>query len=219
MKKLLKQYKEFHGRLNDLLMYILVRLKPRLMKHLYSLIFIVKSKLYGINYEGKGSVFGRIDITRAPFSSIKIGKNVVLVSSSWRSSSSSIFAPVKIHTHSASSSIEIGDKVGLNGTSIVARSRKISIGSGTQIAPNVTILDFDGHSFFANEKRWTDHGIENDRDISIGKHCWIGTRSIILKGVKIGNYSIIGAGSVVTKDVPEKTVVAGNPAKIIRNIQ
>lgn len=218
MKKLLKQYKESHGRLNDLLMYILVRLKPRLMKQLYTFIFLIKSKFYGISYKGKGSVFGRIDITRAPFSSIKIGKNVILVSSSWRSSSSSIFAPVKIHTHSASSSIEIGDKVGLNGTSIVARSRKISIGFGTQIAPNVTILDFDGHSFFANEKRWTNHGIENDRDISIGKHCWIGTRSIILKGVEIGDYSVIAAGSVVTRDVPEKTVVAGVPAKVIRNL-
>ena len=189
MKKLIKQHKESQGNINDLLMYFWIRGKPKLNKIYYTFVFC-----------------------------IKVGKDVVMVSSSWRSSSSSIFAPVKIHTHSSTSIIEIGDRVGMNGTSIVARSRKISIGSGTQIAPNVTILDFDGHTFFTTEERWTNHGLENDRDVTIGRDCWIGTRSIILKGVEIGDYSVVGAGSVVTKDVPKKTIVAGNPAKVIRNL-
>ena len=218
MKKLFNNHKELQGDMNDLLMYIWTRAKPRLNKIYFSLVFLIKSKFHGLNYAGEGSIFGRIDITRAPYSSIKIGKNVVMVSSSWRSSSSSIFAPVKIHTHSSSAKIEIGDKVGINGTSIVARSRKISIGSMTQIGPNVTILDFDGHTFFTSEERWTNHGFENDQDVKIGSNCWIGTRSIILKGVEIGDYSVVAAGSVVTKNVPEKTLVAGNPAKVIRNL-
>mgnify|MGYP000297652844 FL=1 len=218
MKKLIKQHKESQGNINDLLMYFWIRGKPKLNKIYFTFVFWIKSKFHGVHYAGGGSFFGRIDITRAPYSSIKVGKDVVMVSSSWRSSSSSIFAPVKIHTHSSTSIIEIGDRVGMNGTSIVARSRKISIGSGTQIAPNVTILDFDGHTFFTTEERWTNHGLENDRDVTIGRDCWIGTRSIILKGVEIGDYSVVAAGSVVTKDVPKKTIVAGSPAKVIRNL-
>ena len=218
MKKKISSHKKLQGSMNDLLMYFWTRVKPRLNKIYYSFIFLIKSKFYGVTYAGGGSIFGRIDLTRAPYSSIKIGKDVVMVSSSWRSSSSAIFAPVKIQTHSSSAKIEIGDKVGMNGTSIVARSRKISIGSMTQIAPNVTILDFDGHSFFTSEERWINHGFENDRDVRIGSNCWIGTRSIILKGVEIGDYAIVAAGSIVTKDVPEKTIVAGSPAKVIRNL-
>lgn len=53
-------------------------------------------------------------------------------------------------------------------------------------------------------------------DTQIGDYCFIGMNSIILPGVKIGNHSIIGAGSVVSKDVPSNTIVAGNPAKIVR---
>ena len=218
MKKLIKQHKESQGSMNDLLMYIWIHGKQQLIKIYSTIVFLIKSKFYGIRYAGGGSFFGRVDITRAPYSSIKIGKDVVMVSSSWRASSSSIFAPVKIHTHSSTSIIEIGDKVGMNGTSIVSRSRKISIGSGTQIASNVTILDFDGHTIFPAEERWTNDGIENDRDVTIGRNCWIGTRSIILKGVEIGNNSIVAAGSVVTRDVPENTIVAGSPAKKIRNL-
>ena len=51
---------------------------------------------------------------------------------------------------------------------------------------------------------------------SIGKRCFIGMNSVILPGIHIGDHSIVGAGSVVTKDVPPNTIVAGNPAKIIR---
>ena len=54
-------------------------------------------------------------------------------------------------------------------------------------------------------------------DTYIGKNCFIGTRSIILPGIKIGDNVVIGAGSVVTKDVPSNCIVAGNPAKIIRS--
>jgi maltose O-acetyltransferase len=70
------------------------------------------------------------------------------------------------------------------------------------------------------------HKYEADRydgfvigDVQIGSHVWIGDRVILLPGVRIGNHAIVGAGSVVTKDVPDYAVVAGNPARVIKDRQ
>lgn len=54
------------------------------------------------------------------------------------------------------------------------------------------------------------------KPVTIGRNCWIGARVIILPGVTIGNFSIIGAGSVVTKDIPEYSIAVGNPAHVIK---
>ena len=79
----------------------------------------------------------------------------------------------------------------------------LHVGKYTRIAGSVIILTHDG---CRNLKA----------DTYIGDHCFIGSRSIILPGVHIGNEVVIGAGSVVTKDVPDHCIVAGNPAKVIR---
>ena len=62
MKKLIMRHKELQGSINDLLMYIWTRAKPRLNKIYYTFIFLIKSKFYGVSYAGGGSFFGRIDI-------------------------------------------------------------------------------------------------------------------------------------------------------------
>ena len=93
---------------------------------------------------------------------------------------------------------------------------RIEIGDGCAIGRNVLIMDFDAHEITyenGNKNRIT-------APVTIGRHVWIGAGATILKGVTIGDNAIIGAGSVVTKDVPANTIVAGNPAKVIRqNIQ
>lgn len=85
----------------------------------------------------------------------------------------------------------------------------ISIGDDVAIADHVIIRDWDGHAIVG--------GRPDKLPITIGNHVWIGMRAIILKGVTIGDGAVIGAGSVVTKDVPPNTVVAGNPAKIVKS--
>ena len=85
------------------------------------------------------------------------------------------------------------------------------------IAPNCIICDHDGHSTSINIDRWKDRGLS--KPIYIGKNCWIGLNSIILKGVTIGDNCVIGAGSVVISDCEPNTLYAGNPAKKIKILE
>lgn len=93
---------------------------------------------------------------------------------------------------------------------VIHAYKNINIGSGTIISWNVSIMDGDGHSITHNKK------INRPQDITIKENVWIGNNSIILKGVTVGQGSVVAAGSVVTKDVPPRTIVAGNPARVIK---
>lgn len=88
---------------------------------------------------------------------------------------------------------------------------KIYIGDYTQIAPNVGIIS-SNHDLHDNRK----HIVS---EVRIGRWCWIGMNSMILPGVALGDYTIVGAGSVVTKSYPEGyCVIAGNPAQVIKRL-
>ena len=84
----------------------------------------------------------------------------------------------------------------------------ITIGDGAAIAEDVIIRDHDGHTIAG--------GRAEQLPIVIGDHVWIGMRAMVLKGVTIGSGAIIAAGAVVTRDVPPNTLVAGNPAQVVR---
>jgi len=103
----------------------------------------------------------------------------------------------------------------LNGTSIICYSR-IEIEEEVGLGPNVLIMDNDGH--LLDRKYSAEHGDKpgKSKPIKICRGAMIGYGSTILKGVTVGEYAVVGANSVVTKDVPPRTVVAGNPARIIR---
>lgn len=90
---------------------------------------------------------------------------------------------------------------------------------GTIIGPNTIIVDSDFHSIWPPENRCNTMGYENDKAVTIGKNVWIGMNCIILKGVTVGENSVIAAGSIVTKDIPPNVLVGGNPAKIIRSYE
>lgn len=95
----------------------------------------------------------------------------------------------------------------INSDTKIRCANSITIGDDVAISHNVTILDSDFHNI---------EGVENSAPVKIGDHVWIGTKVTILKGVSIGNGAIIAAGAVVTDNVPEKVLVAGVPAKVIR---
>ena len=106
--------------------------------------------------------------------------------------------------------LEIGDNVFVNyGTSLVS-SAHIKIGNDCLIGTHVTVMDCDFHR--VEDKSWDTTGLP----IVLEDRVWLGNRSMILKGVRVGHDAVVAAGAVVTKDVAPRTLVAGVPAKVIR---
>ena len=107
--------------------------------------------------------------------------------------------------------LSIGDHTYINRSASIDCTQEITIGDYCAISDNVQILDSDFHPITYNGKTST-----MSKPVHIGNHVWIGRSVIILKGVTIGDGAIVGAGSVVTRDVPAGCLVAGNPARVIK---
>lgn len=108
--------------------------------------------------------------------------------------------------------ISVGEGVFLNFNCVILDVVEVAIGDRTQIGPGVQILTAD-HPRSPQERA---SGLEFGRPIHIGRNVWIGGGAIILPGVTVGDDALIGAGSVVTRDVPAGATVVGNPARIRR---
>jgi acetyltransferase-like isoleucine patch superfamily enzyme len=113
----------------------------------------------------------------------------------------------------------IGDHSHLGNNLLIMVAKRIQIGSHCLIANDVVIADNDGHPLDpAKRLQYLPPDREDCKEVFIGDNVWIGKGSIILKGVHIGDGAIVAAGSVVTKDVPSYTVVAGNPARVVKHL-
>jgi acetyltransferase-like isoleucine patch superfamily enzyme len=155
-----------------------------------------------------------VDNTQGNKSSIRVGFNT------------HILGQLFVFAHGGE--IEIGDDCYIGEHARVWSAKKIHIGNRVLISHNVNIFDSLTHPISATERHQqfltiVSKGHPKKIDLSeaavfIHDDVWIGAMSIVLKGVTIGEGAIVGAGSVVTKDVPPWTIVAGNPAQIIREI-
>ncbi|WP_349668856.1 sugar O-acetyltransferase [Lacrimispora sp.] len=110
--------------------------------------------------------------------------------------------------------IEVGENFFANYNLTILDVAKVTIGKNVQMAPNVSIYTA-GHPIHPDTRNT---GYEYGIPITIGDNVWIGGNVIILPGVKIGDNVVIGAGSVVTKDIPDNVIAMGNPCKIVREI-
>lgn len=113
----------------------------------------------------------------------------------------------------------IGDRVSVNYQTTISVARSVRIGDDTMIAGNVQIYDNISHPLSpARRLRHDSFTLEESAPIVIGKNCWIGNQAIVMRGVTIGDNSVVAAGSIVTKSVPPNTLVGGNPARVIKQI-
>lgn len=112
-----------------------------------------------------------------------------------------------------SSKLQIGDNSSLGINSVV--QGKVIIGTNVMMGPEVQIYT-QNHCHKRIDIPMIEQGYEEERSVVIGDDVWIGSRATILPGVTIGSGSIIGASAVVTKDVPNYSVVVGNPAKVVK---
>jgi len=207
----------------------LIENKDKPIKYLYLRFvgFIEKAftyyylKKHGVQTKyGYVKLIGLPIIRKHPFSSIVIGQGVTLVSKT-SGNILGINHPTILATLHKDAKIKIGKNSGLSGASIIAVD-SITIGENVGIGANCYVYDSDFHAI--NSKlRKMQKGIQDLRKakyspIKIGNDVFIGLGVSILKGVTIGSEAAVGAGSIVTKDIKRKTIVAGNPAKFIKNI-
>jgi len=118
-----------------------------------------------------------------------------------------LYDSVNLYLDQENASIIIGNNSYINRRSEICCKKSVEIGNDCAISWDVVITDSDYHNFMSSE---------STKSVVIGNHVWIGAKSIILKGVNIGDGAVIAAGSVVNKDVPPNVLVAGSPAKIIK---
>ena len=171
--------------------------------------------LNGINWGRKWRVLGKPIIQRHRKSRIELGDGVVL--RSWTESNPLVpIHPVVFSTRSDKAVISVGKDCGFTGTTIVAADR-VQIGNRVQVGANTTIVDTDFHPL-TPEGRKEDMANGKNKPVIIHDDVFIGMNCLILKGVEIGEGSVVGAGSVVSKHVPPRTMVGGNPARIIREL-
>lgn len=173
--------------------------------------------LAGVKYGKNLRVYNQIYLNIYKGSNIIIGNNFTFTSGS---AINSLCRNIKGCIYVApNATLEIGENVGISSACLWS-SESITIGNNVQIGGDCIIIDTDAHSLNYLDRRSLEKDQNNAKSspIIIEDDVLIGTRSIILKGVKIGSKSIIGAGSVVIKDIPANCIAAGNPCKIIRQL-
>ena len=119
-----------------------------------------------------------------------------------------------LHANWGGHFVKLGSYVYANFNLTMVDDTVIEIGDHTMFGPNVTICT--GTHPLSPELR--EKGMQYNLPVKIGRNCWIGAGALILPGVSIGDNSVIGAGSVVTRDIPENVLAFGNPCRVIRKL-
>jgi lipopolysaccharide O-acetyltransferase len=172
-------------------------------------IFSIPARIKGMKF-GKNSFIGPgYDWMFVNLRGIELGDNVVIGRNAWFETSVQ---------NGKQSKIVIGDGTHLGRNMLVAAIKKITIGKKCLISNNIFILDHD-HDLSDVKVSPMDSAFSKPEEIIIDDHCFIGAHSFILKGVHLGKHCVVGANSVVTKSFPAYSVVAGNPARLIKKLK
>jgi len=177
-----------------------------------SFLWRAEARLRGAECAPDVMFFGRPLLSLAPGSRMVLSSGV-RICSALRSNRMGCFQPSVLRTLAPGAELQLGDGVGMSGT-VVCAGKKIIIGEKTIIGSGAVLFDNDGHEPAADGS-WPAEYVKSARPILIGRGVFIGARSIIMKGVQIGDGAVIGIGSVVTRNVPPNSIYFGNPAREI----
>lgn len=192
--------------------------KDKLLGILYSP-YVLRDILFclciGLNYRKGMRLRGLPKVQMRERYSITFGQKFTAVSG-WKFNSIGVNQPVILKTVRPTAKIQIGRNVGISGCTISA-SESISIGNNVLIGSGCLITDSDAHPIHPEDRGLADQTVVSP--VVVGDDVFIGARSIVLKGVTIGKGTVVGAGSVISKDLPSMVIAAGNPARIIKEIE
>lgn len=146
---------------------------------------------------------------------ISLGSRVILCSNS-RNTALGVGRPVIFRTLAEIGRIKIGDDCGFSGT-VICAAISVSVGARCLFGADTMIVDTDFHPVDPTGRSAASISESRSEAVVIGDDVFVGARAVILKGVSVGEGAVIGAGSVITSNVPSFSVVAGNPARVIAN--
>ena len=167
------------------------------------------AKWWGVKINSGCKFVGETIFRRRQESHITIGCNCTF-NSSHSSNLIGVYSPCMISTIVRGARIEIGNGCGFSGT-VIGAGIHIKLGNNVRCGANTLITDSDWHS--------DDYRTGEDKPVIIEDNVWLGYGVKVLKGVRIGKNSLIGANSVVTKDIPANVIAVGNPCKVIKQLE
>lgn len=177
------------------------------------LLMLIWMRLIGVKIGSKSRIKGLFLIMKRKSSNIQVG-DYFSVNSSFFSNLIGLFQRTVIIARK-NGRIIIGNHVGISGVTI--HGSDILIGDYTVVGANTKIIDHDFHAINYKERHTDDQTNVKTKPVKIGKDVFIGCNCLILKGTEIGERSVVGAGSVVCGVFPADSIIAGNPARIIRS--
>ena len=178
-------------------------------RQFWSFYNILSAKWWGVKIGSHSSFLGKTHFERLQNTSITIG-DFCIFNSSKTSNLIGLYSPCIFYTAKEYSTIKIGNNCGFSGTRIWAAKRVI-LGNNVRCGANTYITDSDAHP--------EDYRAGDDKPVYIDENVWLGTNVVVLKGVHIGANSLIGANSVVTRDIPANVVAVGNPCRVIKQLK
>lgn len=171
----------------------------------------------GVEVLGGSIFYGFPVVSMAPESRITIRSRAALCSVCTHTALG-VNHPVVLRTLRPGAVIDIGEDAGISGVSICAAIR-VEVGSNVLIGANATVVDTDFHALKAEGRRYNgDPRDIQSAPVRIEDNVFIGAGAYILKGVTVGRNSVIGAGSIVTRSVPENFIAVGNPARAVGEV-